>query len=56
MKIASLFLCLFLVTSNMLAQSVPPQQDGSLFSLEAGNLFFAVDSTYGHSGQGCKRG
>jgi hypothetical protein len=47
MKIAPLFICLYFFTANITAQSVPPQQDGSLFSLEVGNLSFTVDSIYG---------
>ncbi len=48
MKYTSLLsiLC-FVATINVWAQSVPPQQDGSLFSLEVGNLVFTVDSAYG---------
>ena len=40
-------LLFFLVGIHLLAQSVPPQQEGSLFSLEVGNLVLTVDSTYG---------
>lgn len=48
MKSIPLLLCLIIIAVNNLnAQNVPPQQDGSLFSLEVGNLVFTVDSTYG---------
>jgi len=48
MKIVSLLLCLYCVTTIELpAQRVPPQQEGNLFSLEVGNLVFQVDSTHG---------
>lgn len=40
------FLCLAAAV-NVASQSVPPQQDASLFSLEVGNLVLTVDSTYG---------
>ena len=40
-------LLFFLAVSNLSAQSVPPQQEGSLFSLEVGNLLLTVDSTHG---------
>lgn len=40
-------LLFFLAGINLSAQSVPPQQEGSLFSLEVGNLVLTVDSTFG---------
>ena len=40
-------LLFFLAVINLSAQNVPPQQEGSLFSLEVGNLVLTVDSTYG---------
>ncbi len=42
-----LFILCCAIVFNLAAQNVPPQQDGSLFSLEVGNLVFRVDSTYG---------
>ena len=48
MKYITLLLCLcFIATSHIAAQNVTPRQDGSLFSLEVGNLVLTVDSTYG---------
>ena len=48
MKFLSLILCFSCFSvAHLSAQSVPPQQEGSLFSLEVGNLVLTVDSTYG---------
>ncbi|MFH0756802.1 MAG: T9SS type A sorting domain-containing protein [Bacteroidota bacterium] len=48
MKIVCLLLCMCCVTSiELSAQSVPPLQEGNLFSLEVGNLVFQVDSAHG---------
>ncbi len=48
MKLASLSLVLCLLVHFMLyAQNNPPQHEGSLFSVEVGNLSFEADSAFG---------
>jgi hypothetical protein len=48
MKYPFLLLCLlFMASINLSAQNLTPRQDGSVFSLEVGNLVFQVDSAYG---------
>ncbi len=48
MKVPSQFCFLFFTASiNLIAQNQTPQQEGSVFSLEVGNLEFKVDSMYG---------
>jgi hypothetical protein len=48
MKYLSSFWCLlFMASMHLSAQDLTPRQDGSVFSLEVGNLVFQVDSTYG---------
>lgn len=38
---------LLIAAGNLLGQEIPPQQEGSIFSLEVGNLLFRVDSSFG---------
>jgi hypothetical protein len=45
--LSPLWCLLFMASINLSAQNLVPLQDGSVFSLEVGNLVFQVDSAYG---------